>query len=81
MKLPYRIQDLQDQDPVLSCPVYILPTDRKEAPAWQRQSGYGTERDSLSGLRLASRNRVWGLLGRDKPEEEQREGPGPGLIE
>ena len=58
-----------------------MPTDRKESPAWQRQYRQGTERDSLSGLRLASRNRVWGLLGRDKPEEEQREVPGPVLIE
>ena len=44
-----------------SC-VCIVPTDREEAPAWQRQYGQGAERDSWSCLRMASRNREWGLL-------------------
>ena len=58
-----------------------MPTDREEAPAWQRQYGQGAERDSWSCLGMVSRNREWGLLGRDKPEQEQREVPGPVWIE
>ena len=57
-----------------------MPTDREEAPALQRQYGQGSERDSLSGLGMASMNRELGLLGRDKPEQEQREVPGPVWI-
>ena len=49
-----------------------MPTDREEATAWQRQYGQGSERDSLSCLGMVSMNREWGLLGRDKPEQEQR---------
>ena len=48
-----------------------MPPDREEAPAWQRQSGQGAERDSWSCLGMVSRNREWGLLGRDKSEQEQ----------
>ena len=63
-----------------SC-ICIVPTDREEAPAWQRQNGQGAERDFWSCLGMVSRNKEWGLLGRDKPEQEQREDPGPVWIE
>ena len=59
----------------------IVPTDGEEAPAWQRQYGQGAERDSWSGLGMVSRSREWGLLGRDKSEQEQRGVPGPVWIE
>ena len=47
----------------------------------QRQSLEGAERDSWSCLGMVSRNREWGLLCRDKPEQEQREDPSPVWIE
>ena len=56
----------------------FLPTDREEASAWQRQYGQGEERDSWSYLGVVSRKREWGLLGRDKPEQKQRQVPGSG---
>ena len=48
MKLPKEIQDEQDQDQVLQSCVSIVPTDREEAPAWQRQYRKGAGRDSWS---------------------------------
>ena len=54
-----------------------MPTDREEATAWQRQYGQEAEKDSYSCLGMVSRNREWGLLGRDKPKNEQREVLGP----
>ena len=65
---------------IRSC-VCIVPTDQEAAPAWQRQSGQGTEIDSWSCFGMVSRNREWGLLGRDKSEQEQREVPGPVCID
>ena len=58
-----------------------MPTDREDAPVWQRQYGQGAERDPWSCLGIVSRNREWDLLGRDKPEQEQREVPVPVRIE
>ena len=59
-----------------------MPTDREEATAWQRQYGQETEKDSWSCLGMVSRNRDWGLLGRDKPEKEHGDVLGPlGLNE
>ena len=58
-----------------------MPTDREEAPAWQRQYWQGAERDSWSCSGMVSRNREWGLLGSDKPEQEQREVVSPVWIE
>ena len=51
------------------------------APALQRLSKEGAKQDSGSCLEMVSRNREWGLLGRDKPEQEQREVPSPVWIE
>ena len=52
-----------------------MVTDREDALAWQRHYGQGAERESWSCLGMVSRNREWGLLGRDKPEQEQIEVP------
>ena len=41
----------------------------------------GAEKDSWSCLGMGCRNRKWGLMSRDKPEQEQRDVPGPVLIE
>ena len=58
----------------------LIEQDQELAPALQRQAREGAERDSWSCLGMVSRNREWGLLGRDKPEQEQREVPGPVRI-
>ena len=58
-----------------------MVTDRVEALAWQRQYGQGAGRESWSCLGMVSRNREWDLLSRDKPEQEQREVPGPVWID
>ena len=78
-----KIQELQDQDQVYQSCVCIVPTDREEAPAWQRQYMYrqGAERYSLSCLGMVRRNWEWGLIGKDIPEQEQREVPGPVWID
>ena len=54
-----------------------VPPDREEAPAWQRQPGQGAARDSWSCLGIVNMDREWGLLGRDKPEQEPGEVLGP----
>ena len=58
-----------------------MPTDWEEALAWQGQYGKGAERDSWSCLGMVSRNRELVMLGRDKPEQDQREIPGPVWID
>ena len=59
----------------------LIEQDQELSPALQRQYGQGAEIDSWSCFGMFSRNREWGLLGREKPEQEQREVPGPVWIE
>ena len=59
----------------------MIERDQELAAALQRQSREGAERDSWSFLGMISRNKEWGLLGRDKPDQEHREVPGPVWME
>ena len=57
--------------------VGLIKQDQELYPALQRHPREGVERYYWSCLGMVSRNMKWSMLGRDKPEQEQREVPSP----